>query len=397
MTTVEDILIQVGVDIRGMGRLDALQKKMFGRNQPQLTKASQLAARAQANSNKQMAKGAKMMNDIRRATKPFKMELLSLGFGFAMVARGMKSLLTPAFETVGIFDIFSTMLQVTFLPIALFLLENILLPLFDFFTSLPEPIQFVIGAFVALVAAIASIGSVISFLGLFWDQFVVGLATLKNIFSGIASIFSPFLAILLVVALAVYGFWKAWKENFGRIREWVNVIWTGVKTVIDGIKNSISGIIDIFTGFFTLDGEKIKTGFKKLFDGIVDVIKGSLSALVGVLVVLGLSILRGIIALLPEPLEGAVLKFLKLNEGGHESAELQASVLASNQTGGYIPHTGLYKLHRGEMVQPSNETFNFSPVMNISGGGMNAMDIVTRLKMELNQQWATELARISRS
>ena len=40
---------------------------------------------------------------------------------------------------------------------------------------------------------------------------------------------------------------------------------------------------------------------------------------------------------------------------------------------------------------------NFSPTINIMGGsGMDARAVANLVKMELNQQWASELGRLAR-
>lgn len=381
--TVEEILIKVGVDI---DELDKLDNASDG-----IATTSKKLARGQALANAQFKKANKQIREIMGASKQFKMELLSLGFGFAMISSAMNALLQPAFNTVGIFELFSTMLQVTFLPIALFVLNYIMIPLLNFFMSWPESIQLVVGALVGLVAVLAAIAGPIAFLGLFADSFLKGWAILGKMITPIITtiwniikfFFTGIGLLIAVVILAVVGFWLAWKTNFGRIRDWVTVIWEGVKKIIKGIKDAIGGLIDIFVGFFTLDGEKIKKGFSKLFNGVKDIIEGIIQSIVGVIATLGLSLLRGIIALVPKSVRNFVAKAL-----GIENKE------DTKQTGGYIPHTGLYKLHRGEEVIQSNQTLNFAPIITINSTG-SSLDY-ERIKMTLSQQFAAELGRLSR-
>lgn len=366
-------------------------KNRFRKIKTDLTSEFSKQARGLVTYNVNLKRQFQLYKENKRASERFKMELLSLGFGFQMINQAMMGLLSPAFETVGVFEVLATMLQITFLPIAMFLLEFILLPMLELFSIIPEPIQFMIGAIVGLVAAIASLGSVASFMGLFIDKFVAGITLIKQIFAPFISFLTPafmaIVAVLAIVVIAIVGFFRAWKENFGRIRDWVQVIVGGITQAIGGIKKVISGIIDFFVGIFTGDTSKIKEGFTKFFGGIADIFSGIFKTFLGTIVTLGLSLLRGIIMLLPQPLEKLVLKFFKLDE----------KPKGSNQTGGVIPYTGLYKLHRGETVLPPEQNLNFSPTINITGGsGMDAISISRMIKMELNQTWAAELGRLAR-
>ena len=43
------------------------------------------------------------------------------------------------------------------------------------------------------------------------------------------------------------------------------------------------------------------------------------------------------------------------------------AAMNTKQTGGFIPHTGLYKMHAGEEVLQAGDTFNSSPIINVYG------------------------------
>ena len=56
-----------------------------------------------------------------------------------------------------------------------------------------------------------------------------------------------------------------------------------------------------------------------------------------------------------------------------EELELEKlRIKSSKQSGGFIPHTGLYNLHAGETVVPANQSFTSSPTINIyTTGGVD--------------------------
>ena len=67
----------------------------------------------------------------------------------------------------------------------------------------------------------------------------------------------------------------------------------------------------------------------------------------------------------------------------------------SKQLGGYIPHTGMYKLHAGESVQPAgSNTINFSP--NITVSATSNVDI-EYLKRQLTSSLMNELNALTRT
>ena len=68
----------------------------------------------------------------------------------------------------------------------------------------------------------------------------------------------------------------------------------------------------------------------------------------------------------------------------------------NRQTGGFIPHEGLYRLHAGERVQSAGEVnMNFSPTINFSTSSSGGISI-DMIKRELGRAWADELARATR-
>jgi len=71
---------------------------------------------------------------------------------------------------------------------------------------------------------------------------------------------------------------------------------------------------------------------------------------------------------------------------------VHSNSLAPKQSGGYIPHTGMYNLHAGETVVPANQSFTSSPTINIyTSGGVDSFSL-----NQIQDIIARELASISR-
>ncbi len=80
-----------------------------------------------------------------------------------------------------------------------------------------------------------------------------------------------------------------------------------------------------------------------------------------------------------------------LGEGG-----LGLGIKGGRQSGGFIPQTGLYRLHAGETVVPESQSISSNPVINIySSGGMDE-SIIDRIKAELGVMIAQDLGRAAR-
>lgn len=222
----------------------------------------------------------------------FRMELLGVMFFGMAVSRMFSNMLRPAAELFGIFELWGIMLQITFLPIMELLFPQFM-KLFDVFIGLPKEIQLVMGAFalfgVVLGLALFAIGQFgLGFhsLQIAFMKFVPWLRTFKIGF------FSTFGIILAVVLAFVVGFVMAWKTNFGRVREWTQVIWEGIKNIIGGVINVIKGWWMVLTGFLRGDMSRVSEGFEKLWNGLKQFILGINQFIIGILVTLGLSITK---------------------------------------------------------------------------------------------------------
>ena len=261
MTTVEQILIEAGVKIKGL-------------------------------------KEAKVgFLSLRRA-------LISIMLTAYAVKRAMFGLLRPAFDLVGIFDMLNVTLGIVFLPIALALLD-VLLPIMLFFMNLPGPIQAAAGTLVLFSGALAFLITLLAGFGIILgtiDKYIVTLPTWGTIWGALVDFISINAAalgiIFALIVVAIIGFALAWQENFGKIREWVEVMWDGVKTIFDGIKDIVKGIIDIIVGLFSGNSDKVIEGAKLLWEGVKEVFWGMIEFVSGFVVSLGLALFRAFIGLL---------------------------------------------------------------------------------------------------
>src|SRR3990167_292761 len=365
--------------------------------------------------NKNGTKTGTVLKETTKRFQRFRMELLSSMFGAMMIKGAMESLLAPAMQMTGMFDLISTVLSVFFLPTALALLDA-LIPIMNLFLSAPEWLQLAIGGFVLLVAALASVVYVASAMGLFLDQLFNSFVSIRQVFAPFLQLFAGaslgvILAFIAIIAVALVGFWLAWKENLGNIKGWVQVIWQGVKDAFAGIGRVLKGIKDLFVGLFSGDSTKMKEGFMTIISGIVLLFKGLIGILIGLVVTLGISLwvaFKGaFIAIWDLIKEGFICminwvidKLNKAIEGINAAPGIEIPKIpniGSRKTGGYIPHDGLYKLHAGESVNQSN-SMNFAPNISIEvGSGVNASELASRIRMELDQQWARQLGNLSRS
>ena len=344
--------------------------------------------------------GGATANKFRLMThglRGFRMEMLGVMFFGMGLARFFTGLLQPALKLVGLFEIWGAVLGVLFLPIALKLLE-VLLPIMDWLIVLPEPVKMAIGIFVLLAAIFFNMIFLIG-------MFALGIGSLIQAFGGMAVI-GPFIAgvgavisasigliiaILAIVVAVVIGFALAWKENFGKIKGWVQLMWVGIKQTFKGIVQFFKSIWMIISGLFSGNSDKIIEGFKLMGKAIMNILKGVLRFVGGLLVILGLSILRalwGAVVSIGDLLVRAY-DYLKGKVTGFVGG-VTGKIKGGRQVGGFIPHEGLYRLHAGETVTPAGDTFSSSPTINVYGVG--AEDIAR----QVSEMVTRDLASLSR-
>lgn len=233
----------------------------------------------------------KFANAIRMFTtglRGFRMEMLSvMFFGMGLVSI-MKSLISPAFEATGIFELLSATLQIVFLPIAMVLLE-LLLPILEWFMNLPEGAKLAIGVFVLLAGAIGFILTALGSLSLgmgglimVFGPLIAGLGSAGSAIAGavswiiaaIAGLTAPIALIIAAIVLVIVGIIYAWDKVVKAAKDFVANIIAAVTLVWEGIKKIFGGIIDFIVGVFTGDWDRAWGGLKKIASGFLDVIWG---------------------------------------------------------------------------------------------------------------------------
>lgn len=266
----------------------------------QIRRNAQGAAMFQNKYTGSMMNAKQATGEMRRATNRFRMDQLSLMFGFMALRRVMSGMLKPAFKSVGVFDTISTIMELVFLPIAIEV-QEVMLGFLDFFAELPRSVKLFIGALTLLGIALTTVGLVMAQVSLItsaiWGVTIgemvgaalMGSTSITSIFTtmatSVASIFSglaasvgsiagtiagvltaPVIAGVAILVGAVLLLNEAWANNFGGIK--------GITAdVIDFIGNSIDWLIEKLN---MLPGVNIKV--KDAFDGMADSIRDSADA-----------------------------------------------------------------------------------------------------------------------
>ena len=199
---------------------------------------------------------------------------------------GLATILEPFVEFIdsAVSSVFSDVLS----PIVQDLATNIFPTLIDVIYDLWNKVLVPLGTFIGSVLApvIQIISDLLSY---FWEQVVVPLANalyeaFGGAFSEVASLLTndviPIVNWLIdifyvfwhyVLSPIVMFLWDYFKPVFeGVFAEVFNTI----KSVIDGISRTFSGLIEFIAGIFTGDWERAWEGVKNIFGGIWDSLKG---------------------------------------------------------------------------------------------------------------------------
>ena len=289
MVTFEEVIINFRTNLR----MVQLNLSATGKEAAQLDKNLHLVTRRWARLGTQMRQSIISL-------KRFRMEMLGVLFFGMVVSQMFQNMLTPAANALGIFELFSLMLMVLFLPI-LIEIYPYLLRFVKWVVDLDPRIQMLIGVFVLFGLILFKVLHVIGVLVMGFSSLMqAGMATyvIKLIawfvkFVGtVAGLGSAFLGLASLVAILLFSMWDAWKRNFNRMRDWAKVFVEGQKKIWGGMRDYLVGIMDVVKGVFTLDLEKIKEGFTKIFTGIRDMIVGAFQSVLAALVMIGTGILN---------------------------------------------------------------------------------------------------------
>jgi len=386
----------------------------------------------------------------------FRMEMLSVMFFGKGMQQFFFGLLRPAMEAVGIFELWGAVLQLVFLPIALALLDILLpiftwmMNWSDETKLLVGKIVLLaigLGIFLFLVGSLTlGIGGLI-IVGSSFFNIITKIS--EGLFGG-QNALSSFMAIGMSL-VALTAIWSGFQASVGYVvdklleLEFVNDFldkmnihltedmsgWEKFETIVGGVwdyirqkvldlikgvdinlADSLKGLIpDITTIQDEVDKivekfklEEMMTNISELNGNLKDLIPSlkTISELVGMIVkginfflenqlMIG-SIVTGVIGgtAVGGPLGGIIGGVIGAGAGA--IAQMVQKKEGPKQSGGYIPHTGLYKLHAGESVnQAGSNTFSPNIVVNASSN----VDI-EMLKSQLSSQWNDDFARMSR-
>jgi hypothetical protein len=387
---------------------------------------------------KNMTTGMKLGLRFKKAMlglRGFRMEMLSVMFFGMGMQRFFMGLLTPVLQVTGVFELFSAVLQVLFLPII-----EVLLPYILYFAerlmNAKRWVKLLIG-WLAILGVVLGLG-----LKLF-GAIVLGIGGLIMAFSGLWNIVSKFLQLLLPDQLAAIGSamlllipsinivrWamEKFKEIWGTVQKMISPFWDEIKSKVsemithlkkelkkhgfdvdewstkidkllgdDGIKglwddlkdkwdNEMKPMFDDFNSSLRTIVElapSVESSLKTIANAI-DAVANALKFFVEHPKITGPALIGGILGGIAFGPLGAFLGTVGLGILGG---------LASRQTGGFIPHTGFYKLHAGETVVPAYQTFNSSPTINIYAS--EGMD-VRALAQEVSSIVTSDLGRLAR-
>jgi len=362
----------------------------------------------------------KMTGNFRK----FQMQMLSIMFGAQMVSKAMWGLLKPAMEAAGIFELLSSLMLILFLPTALALLDP-LIKIMDWFVSLPEPMKkfigsivLMLGSFMSFLASKASltlffggmltemdkVGGKINWLKGELDTFGklaaigVGIYFLSESLSDLKE--GNYLDAAINAMLSVLSF----SYSFGKIKgKTAILLGVGIYFAAETINAVVEGnYLDAMADAMISSGSFLM--FKAPWAGGVIIAVGFTLKFINPLAEVGNKAMDWINGNIIQPIKDG----FSLLGGGLPSTEyyknaMQAGTNLDNKnigktgtltgkaTGGYVPHTGLYKLHAGENVAQANSSF--SP--NITVNASSNVDI-DRMKQQLSTQWNEELTGMSR-
>lgn len=387
---------------------------------------------------------------LHKKTRSFRFEFLGVMFAGMALYRVFGGLIKRQLDLFGITDLLSTVWTIVLLPIIESLLPWIL-KLSEKIMNLPKGVRMAIGVFVLFAAIIGAVLFVVGqiVLGLASLKLAFGAKGLIGVVKSAGAIFSWFggaaLGVIALILVAIIGIYLAWKDNFMNIRGIIKNFIDGVKQFFGGLKDFFGGFLDILVGLFTGDSKKLIEGLKRMVFGVRNMVFGffktlvfGVSALVIGIVKVVWNVIKSVFgifvwlydklighSIIPDLINGIISWFFKLPSkiiGAFKNLATRIAdtfrkilpnwmvnllkkginvasgiggfvggVLGSFQTGGVVPQTGPYLLHKGETVVPTRQ--GNSPI-NITVNANVASDIdIRELAKKLNRYISSEFQR----
>lgn len=253
---------------RGMRNAIRIQGKALGYTKEEIARMSarynltKKEIASWGSRNMILNKTFKITEKTRKGMMRFRMELLSVMFFGAMLQRTFFGLLKPALDLVGAFEIFSLILAIVFLPIALYILKHIAIPLLAWTTGWSEKTKMLTGSIVLLLGIIGAGMFLFGTLGLGFLGLNAATRGWKIALTGTGA---KLLAFGLVVAYIAFWIVMIWKNSMEAIkmrqkadlaamsRDWASyrtlVIGENISLVL-GIKRTFMEIYDVAESTF---------------------------------------------------------------------------------------------------------------------------------------------------
>lgn len=216
-------------------------------------------------------------NSAKESLGRFKMELLGIMFFGMAMAGFFTGLLQPAMDAFGVFDLFSIVLLMLFLPAAQKASEG-MLGLLDTVDKLSPGTK-------EMISSIALLGVTLGGALFVFGQFALGIDSLIKLYKAtkawsvltavsttLASMsFAVLIGWILVIIAFIAVLFVMWKHNFGGIRDFTKNVISGILNIFKGLLFVVMGIFKMFVGLL----EGFITGDFTMFkDGISDIIEG---------------------------------------------------------------------------------------------------------------------------
>lgn len=344
-----------------------------------------------------LGKIVKTTKKLTSNMKPFRMELLSVMFGAQMVSTAIWGLFQPALETVGVFELLSTALEVFFLPVVLGILDP-LISLVTWFMELPEPIKIIIGSLLGVIAAFFTFLATEAALGLFFDGLINKVGKLKLALEELSTFGRG-----IGIVIAITGISEL---NKGNVFKGLSHIFEGFGLILQGKAGgalTAVGLVLSLTDVMKSGKMDLVTRLNQLFmAGYAGFMLGGWwgagLALLLTIAIQAILFDREKIARDVEAFTQYLNNLINSMLGGIPKLALgllgsKGQALSDIYFGGNIPSGGLG--YSSAFPYSGGNTYHQSFSPSITVNSASNMDI-ERLKSQLNEDWSRQFASLSR-
>ena len=236
---------------------------------------------------KGLGKVALGLRNLTHGAKGFRMEMLGVMFFGLALQQMFTSLLQPAMEAAGIFDLLGATLEILFLPISLVILD-ILMPFLEFFMNLPDSVKLAIGALVVAGLLFGFILFTVGSLALGIGSLILALGELvaigPEILVGLGVAFSAIANGVFGMVFSTGQAKDMMKNDFGIVAdEGTNIVDVllskfgefaqGLPQPIKDALSAFSPVLDLIGALFSGDFQKISDVVGGIVSGMIDTVK----------------------------------------------------------------------------------------------------------------------------